>query len=222
MAILPIVHIAVAQDFGNGGPADNEFPVSPEPVVPDFGNGGPADDEFVPPLAIPPPPSDSGSDDGGAVAAAPAVAAPAPAPVSVPAPVPAPAAPSPAPAPVLAAANPLQSVSVQFPGSLFLRSAGFPDDDCIRPGESAIMAVKVRNEGRSSIRDLKFTASVPELGIWASDGPITLKTDKKPTRLLNIDVPADTLNGEYYVGLTITNNKFSRTVYRTFVVSSSC
>lgn len=125
--------------------------------------------------------------------------------------------------PVSAAPVPLDVVSVSFPlQPLFMRSVGFADSDCVKPGESAILAVKVQNKGREALKDVRFTASVPELGIYASDGPVKLTAKDKSTRFLQVDVPEDAENGAYMLRFTVSNNKFKRSVHRDFVVGSNC
>ncbi len=119
--------------------------------------------------------------------------------------------------------KPLQVVTVKFPlQPLFMRALNFPDTDCVRPGESALLAVKVQNTAKAALKDISFAATVPELGVRVSKGPIKLKANGKLTQLLRLDIPDDAEKGEYYLRFTITNNKFKRTLYRTFAVDSSC
>lgn len=126
-------------------------------------------------------------------------------------------------APELALPKPLQVVAIKFPlQPLFLRALNFPDSDCVRPGESALLAVKVQNTAKTALKDVKFAAAIPELGIRTSDGPVTLKANGKLTRLLRLNIPEDAEKGTYYLRFSISNNKFSRAVHRTFVVESSC
>lgn len=116
-------------------------------------------------------------------------------------------------------ASPLQAA--RFPlQSLFMRSVSFPYSDCVRPGESALLAVKVQNTGKTTLKDVSFTATVPEAGIYAKSGPVSITTKDKLTRFLRLDVPSDASEGDYYLRLTVSNSKFSRTVYRIFTVGS--
>ena len=151
-------------------------------------------------------------------------ACPVPGPVPTPVPVPVPT-----PGPIfiagvsVAPANPLHSIGLKFPlQSLFLRSVLFTDSDCVRPGESAFLAIKVRNTGTTTLKDVSFTATVPELGVYSRTGPVSITTTDRQTRFLRLDVPGDADEGIYYLGLTVTNTKFSRSTYRSFTVDSSC
>ena len=120
-------------------------------------------------------------------------------------------------------AKPLQEITIKFPlQPLFIRSISFTDSDCVRPGESALLAVKVQNTGRTALKDVKFTVTVPELGIYASEGPVQLKTTDKSTRFFMLEVPEDAEEGTYYLRFAISNNKFNRVVHRTIAVDSSC
>ncbi len=139
--------------------------------------------------------------------------------------------PLPSPAPVAAAKSPASTVSavakaVSIPLSvfqpLFLRSVSFAESECVRPGESAIMAVNIQNVGRDTLKDVKLTASVPELGVYASGGPWKITSKDKSTRFLNVDVPANAPSGDYTIRFTVSNNKFKRSVHRMFTVDESC
>ncbi|MBI2549599.1 hypothetical protein HYV83_00270 [Candidatus Woesearchaeota archaeon] len=119
--------------------------------------------------------------------------------------------------------KPLQVIAVKFPlQPLFMRALNFPDTDCVRPGESALLAVKVQNTAKAALKDISFAATVPELGVRISKGPVKLKANGKLTQLLRLNIPEDAEEGTYYMRFSISNNKFSRTVHRTFVVDSSC
>ncbi len=85
-----------------------------------------------------------------------------------------------------------------------------------------MLAVKVRNTGKATLKDVSFTATVPEIGVRARSGPVAITTSDKLTRFLRLDVPNDAREGTYYLGVTVTNTKFSRTVYRVFTVDSGC
>ncbi len=131
--------------------------------------------------------------------------------------------PQPAPSPVSVSVSILPRPSVRFPlQSLFMRSVSFPDSDCVRPGESALLAVKVQNTGKTTLKGVSFTATVQEAGIYARSGPVSITTKDKLNRFLRFDVPDDTAEGDYYLRLTVANSRFSRTVHRVFTVSSSC
>ena len=125
--------------------------------------------------------------------------------------------------PAVAAPKPLADVLVKFPFQpLFLRSVSFPDSDCVRPGETAVLAVKTQNQGRAALKDVSFAVLVPELGIRSSSGPFRLASGDKTTRLLRIDVPEDAVEDVHMLRLSITSNKLKRSVHRPFVVSGSC
>ncbi len=137
------------------------------------------------------------------------------------------AAPSPpsVPPPVTVVTQFIQKpgVSLRLPlQPLFMRSVSFQDSDCIRPGESALLAVKVRNTGKSTLKGVSFTATVPEIGVRARSGPHTIKAADKLTRFLRLGVPDDAEEGSYYLRLTVANARFSRTVHRAFTVGRSC
>lgn len=137
------------------------------------------------------------------------------------------AAPSPpsAPPPVTVVTQliPQPGVSLRFPlQPLFMRSVSFQDSDCIRPGESALLAVKVRNTGKSALKGVSFAATVPEIGVRARSGPHTITVAGKLTRFLRLDIPDDAEEGSYYLRLSVTNNRFSKVVHRAFTVGSGC
>lgn len=137
------------------------------------------------------------------------------------------AAPSPpsAPPPVTVVTQLIQQpgVSLRFPlQPLFMRSVSFQDSDCIRPGESALLAVKVRNTGKSALKGVSFAATVPEIGVRARSGPHTITATDKLTRFLRLDIPDDAEEGSYYLRLSVTNNRFSKVVHRAFTVGRSC
>ncbi|MBI2142779.1 hypothetical protein HYU20_00340 [Candidatus Woesearchaeota archaeon] len=134
---------------------------------------------------------------------------------------------APAPPPVSISAQlisqPSARLLVRFPlQPLFLRSVSFPDSDCVRPGESALLAVKVQNSGRSTLKDVSFTATVPELGIRARTGPHSITRTDRSAKFMQLDVPADAEEGSYFLRLSVTNNKFARVVHRAFTVDSGC
>lgn len=129
--------------------------------------------------------------------------------------------PSPLVAPAAVSAG-LSRVSVKFPlHPLFMRFAGF-DSECLSPGESALLAFNVQNTGRQTLSDVKFTATVPDLNVYASEGPMKLITKDKSTRFMFVDIPSDAPEGEYLLRLTASNNRFKRSVHRSFVVDSRC
>ena len=143
---------------------------------------------------------------------------PSPTPTPTPAPVTTPGAAAPKPV-----SRPLNALSISFPlQPLFLRSAYFPDADCVKPGESATLALNVQNKARSQLNDVSFTATIPELDVRARIGPVKLTGRGKVTKFLDIAVPAAASEGAYYLKITVTNNKFVRTVFREFDVRASC
>ncbi len=138
-------------------------------------------------------------------------------------------APSPTPAPVTVSTQLISQPSVstrlllRFPlQPLFLRSASLLDSDCVRPGESALLAVKVQNTGRSTLKDVSFTATVSELGIRARTGPHSITRADRSSKFMQLNVPADVEEGSYFLRLSVTNNKFAKVVHRIFTVDGSC
>ncbi|MBI2143956.1 hypothetical protein HYU17_02280 [Candidatus Woesearchaeota archaeon] len=119
--------------------------------------------------------------------------------------------------------RPLQDITVRFPlQPLFMRSLSFPDSDCVKPGESALLAVKVQNTGRAILKDVVFSAFVPELDLRSRIGPLKMASDDKLPRFLGIDVPENAPEGTYLLRFTVNNNRFTRAVHRSFVISGSC
>lgn len=134
---------------------------------------------------------------------------------------------APAPAPVTVSTQlvtqPSARLLLRFPlQPLFLRSASMLDSDCVRPGESALLAVKVQNTGRSTLKDVSFTATVSELGIRARTGPHSITRADRSSKFMQLNVPADVEEGSYFLRLSVTNNKFAKVVHRIFTVDSSC
>lgn len=117
----------------------------------------------------------------------------------------------------------LQGVAVKFPlQQLFMRALSFVDSDCMRPGESALLAVNIRNVGRKTLDNVKFSATVPELGIRSAIGPFRLTSSDKSTRFLGIDIPADAADGQYFLRFVASDSVSNRIVHRIFTVDSSC
>lgn len=117
----------------------------------------------------------------------------------------------------------LQGVVMKFPlQPLFMRALGFVDSDCMRPGESALLAVNIRNVGRKTLGNVRFSATVPELGIRSAIGPFRLTSSDKSTRFLSVNIPADAADGQYFLRFVASDSVSNRIVHRIFTVDRSC
>ena len=126
------------------------------------------------------------------------------------------------PAPTPRPEEALAGVRVKVPSENIFVSTLVPDTGCVAPGAETFLYSSLRNRGSKSLKDVRITATVSELGIRVVSGPFRIKKGDSASRLLNFDIPFDAEPGVYYMRVSITSERDSVVKYRMFEVNRAC
>jgi hypothetical protein len=101
-------------------------------------------------------------------------------------------------------------------GTFFIENADF-----IKGGDMIRFFYSVENDGGTALKELTFSASIPELGIKAPSLRVQkLGKGDSVSRLHYIEIPADAAPGTYYLQLSINSKDVRRVVYREFIIKA--
>ena len=142
--------------------------------------------------------------------------APAVPPVVLPPVVPPVIPPAPAPDEVL------KPVDLQVVRQALFVSGLVPDSSCVAPGADTFLFASLRNRGSASLKDVKVTAYVDELGVYASSGSFKIGSKGSASRFVYFSVPEGAVKGEYYMRVVVSSQKDSVVRYVPFEVNPSC
>jgi PKD repeat protein len=88
----------------------------------------------------------------------------------------------------------------------------------VYPGDYVMVSAALKNNWHEDLEDVKFTAIIPELGVWATAGTVDIDSRKEDTMKLIMDVPYDALAGEYEVWFTASNDQVRRVTFRPLTI----
>ncbi len=101
---------------------------------------------------------------------------------------------------------------------IFIDSIRMPNAFEVSPGDQLEIIVNLENAGTRSLKGLKATATIQELGISDSAGPVDkVSVGNSATKRLLLTIPEDAEKGSYYVRITMNDEQVSeskRVVYR--------
>ncbi len=118
--------------------------------------------------------------------------------------------------------NALDDLRMRLSARDIFVSSIVPDTSCLSPGAETYLYISLSNRGEKTLRDVKITAVVEELGIRAVSGPFEMKKGGSASRFLYFIVPASAGPGEYYVKVAVSSGKDSIVNYRIFEVNRGC
>ena len=78
--------------------------------------------------------------------------------------------------------------------------------------------MKFDNRGNQDLEDMKISASILELDVYATAGPFDIDEDERVTKSLILQIPKYAEPGYYYARISISNNEVRRVVYREFII----
>jgi hypothetical protein len=87
--------------------------------------------------------------------------------------------------------NPLKGVSVT---------------EIARPGDEVFVRTNLLNRGNVDLENVRVSAFMPELGLFARTGRFDLDEDERAVRVLFFDIPHNTEPGLYLVMVTAQNH----------------
>lgn len=103
--------------------------------------------------------------------------------------------------------------------SIFIRSVRIDNAEDLLPGDDVLVHLTFENDGDKKIKSVKATASIPELGIRASQGTsLTLYENEDRRESLLLYLPKDTPPGTYWVRIQIKGGSTDRVMHREIVV----
>ena len=88
----------------------------------------------------------------------------------------------------------------------------------VYPGDYLSMFVSLKNNGAETLRDMKATVMVYDLGMRQSSGEFNLAPGESASEAIHLWLPYDTLPGDYLVEVTLSNSLYHETVYRQVTV----
>lgn len=114
-----------------------------------------------------------------------------------------------------------ETVPDDFKADLAVTSFVIENADFIKDGDTMRFYFRVENNGEKNLREVTFSASIPELGVKApAIRTKELKSGQSISRLQYIDIPANVAPGTYYLQLSINSKDARRVVYREFIVNT--
>ncbi len=85
----------------------------------------------------------------------------------------------------------------------------------ITKGNALPLTLRVKNNDEAAIRNgLSVTVSIPQLGVKRKLGPDTLAAKKEVTKHFALPTPQDAQPGVYLARITVSSDRFHRTLYR--------
>ncbi len=125
-----------------------------------------------------------------------------------------PGAPGETPAPPPTPGAPEFSFARHARQQLMIKRISLPFYTTASSGSAVPIVVQVRNNDEASIRNgLSVTASIPALGIRKKSGPDTLFAKHEATKTVTLDIPKSAQPGIYLARITVSTDRFHRTVY---------
>ncbi len=94
--------------------------------------------------------------------------------------------------------------------------------ECYTPGSDVPILASADNKADAGLREVKLTASIPELGIRKQVGPFDLKKGKGATKELMLEIPSDVPSGEYHVRVVMSNDDVRRVRERPIIIANGC
>ncbi len=73
-------------------------------------------------------------------------------------------------------------------------------------GEDNMLHLNLINDGEDDLTGSKVRIIFPELGLVYQTNPFTLYDDSKQGKLIPLELPADTLAGDYLMRISFTND----------------
>ncbi|MBT3406066.1 hypothetical protein HN419_02755 [Candidatus Woesearchaeota archaeon] len=92
------------------------------------------------------------------------------------------------------------------------------ENEYVQPGDFVQAVLKVKNVGEFDRRRVKISAVIPDMGIVKFITNEHLDDNDKETFKLNIEIPFDTLPGDYWIRFTISNDEIKRVKHRLITV----
>ena len=77
------------------------------------------------------------------------------------------------------------------------------------------LILSVRNPNSFEVDDVAYTVDLLDVGVRRSVGPIRFQRGQTQTRELALDIPHDVPTGNYDLRISVKNEEFDRTIYRT-------
>ncbi|RMF06668.1 hypothetical protein D6764_01765 [Candidatus Woesearchaeota archaeon] len=94
-------------------------------------------------------------------------------------------------------------------------------DDWVSPPDDLFVLVSVENAGSRTLRDLKITVYVDDLGLRVRSSNFDLKPGRSASKSILLSIPAYAEEGVYDLRVSVSNDAVKRVKYRSFVISSS-
>ncbi|MCX6709890.1 MAG: putative Ig domain-containing protein, partial [Candidatus Woesearchaeota archaeon] len=101
--------------------------------------------------------------------------------------------------------------------SIFMRSIKM--DDYVKAGDELSIMLIMKNDGTKDMRNVQISIVIPELGLERSIGPYILKQGKDMSKTIVLEIPEDTLPGEYDVRITANTDEERRVKHRPITVT---
>ncbi len=98
--------------------------------------------------------------------------------------------------------------------SVFIGTIRIPDAYDSMAGESVPVTITIQNNGDKKLENVEVTIVVQDLGIRASAGPFDLSVNKKASKTLLVELPADVEPGTYYARISINSGSVHRVKHR--------
>lgn len=93
--------------------------------------------------------------------------------------------------------------------------------DEIEAGKTLWVDVRVHNDGKKEVKNLKVEAKVIDLGVWGSSGKFTLKASKSANRNVYVALPDQVASDWYLIKITATNGKTHNSTYRLVYINGN-
>jgi uncharacterized repeat protein (TIGR01451 family) len=104
---------------------------------------------------------------------------------------------------------------------LLVTSFFVENSDNLKAGDSIRFFYSVENSGDLGLKNIIFSAAIPELGIKApAQRLMKLASGNSVSKLQYIDLPSDTAPGTYYLQLSIISKDVRRIIYRELIVNA--
>ena len=78
-------------------------------------------------------------------------------------------------------------------------------DEIIRPGEELVIHVNVLNDGDEDLDNIRVSAYMPELGLFARSSRFDLDDNEKQAKVVFFDIPYYTVPGVYLMQVSVQN-----------------
>lgn len=97
---------------------------------------------------------------------------------------------------------------------LKIESIRFPEQANLDDGNVIPIHIAVQNDGDRKLEDVKFSATILELGARKRAGPFDISVGEHESRTLAMELPEDVESGWYMVRLELGNDEVRRVVHR--------